>query len=73
MTKGSDDRAVMRRRGGSASGRARNSGDRIALAAYLGGSDTFAHALAHFDQNERHYQAWQSAANTGRVETVRGT
>ena len=54
------------------------SGDRIALAAYLGDSDTFAHAVADFaetyaDQNELDYQAFQTAANTGQVEAVMGT
>ncbi|MGZ4560213.1 MAG: DUF2252 domain-containing protein [Mycobacteriaceae bacterium] len=54
------------------------SGDRIALAAYLGGSDTFAQAVADFaetyaDQNELDYQAFQTAANTGQVEAVMGT
>ena len=54
------------------------SGDRIALAAYLGGSDTFAHAVADFaetyaDQNQLDYEAFQTAASTGRVEATMGT
>ena len=53
------------------------SGDRIALAAYLGGSDTFAHALADFaetyaDQNELDYEALQTAVNSGRAEAIMG-
>ncbi|TQK45547.1 uncharacterized protein (DUF2252 family) [Streptomyces sp. SLBN-118] len=48
------------------------SGDRIAIAAYLGGSDSFDRALAEFaelyaDQNERDFQALADAARTGRV------
>jgi Uncharacterized protein conserved in bacteria (DUF2252) len=46
-------------------------GDRAALAAYLGGSDRFDNALATFaeayaDQNERDYAAFASAANAAR-------
>src|SRR5262245_44884721 len=42
------------------------SGDRIALAAYLGGSDAFEKAMAEFaelyaDQNERDYAAFRHA------------
>ena len=53
------------------------SGDRIALAAYLGGSGTFDHAIAEFaeayaDQNARDYAAFQEAARTGRIEAVTG-
>ena len=49
------------------------SGDRIALAAYLGGSDKFDHAIADFaetyaDQNERDYAALQAAVKDGRAE-----
>ncbi len=49
------------------------SGDRIAIAAYLGTSDTFDHAVATFaaayaDQNERDYQALAGAVKSGRVE-----
>ncbi|MFD6496446.1 DUF2252 domain-containing protein [Streptomyces sp. NPDC060188] len=48
------------------------SGDRIAIAAYLGGGDVFDKALAGFaelyaDQNERDHQALLDAVNTGRV------
>jgi hypothetical protein len=48
------------------------SGDRVAIAAYLGSSDTFDEAIADFaaayaDQNERDYAALQRAAQAGRV------
>jgi uncharacterized protein (DUF2252 family) len=48
------------------------SGDRIAIAAYLGGGDVFDRAMADFaesyaDQNERDYAALVGAANAGRV------
>ncbi|UNO43408.1 DUF2252 domain-containing protein [Streptomyces sp. MST-110588] len=48
------------------------SGDRIAIAAYLGRSDAFDRALAQFaesyaDQNERDHRALAEAARTGRV------
>jgi uncharacterized protein (DUF2252 family) len=48
------------------------SGDRIAIAAYLGKSDTFDQALAAFseayaDQNERDYAALEAAVASGRV------
>ena len=48
------------------------SGDRIAIAAYLGRSDRFDRALARFaesyaDQNERDHAALQEAVRTGRV------
>jgi len=47
-------------------------GDRIAIAAYLGRSDTFDRALAAFsrayaDQNERDYQALKEAVRAGRI------
>ena len=50
-------------------------GDRIALAAYLGGSDKFAQAIADFaekyaDQNELDYAALQAAVKDGRVQTT---
>ena len=53
------------------------SGDRIALAAYLGGSDTFDQAIADFaetyaDQNELDYAALQAAVKAGRAEAVTG-
>jgi hypothetical protein len=49
------------------------SGDRIAIAAYLGTSDAFDRAMASFaetyaDQNERDYRALQEAAASGRVK-----
>ena len=48
------------------------SGDRIAIASYLGSGDTFDRALAAFaetyaDQNERDYRALKDAATSGRV------
>ena len=48
------------------------SGDRIAIAAYLGGSDAFDRALAEFaeayaDQNERDYAALTDAVASGRL------
>ena len=51
------------------------SGDRIALAAYLGGSDKFDQAIADFaeryaDQNERDYAALQAAVKEGKVEAA---
>jgi uncharacterized protein (DUF2252 family) len=51
------------------------SGDRIALAAYLGSSDTFDKAIADFaekyaDQNERDYAAFQAAVKDGRTEAT---
>ncbi len=51
------------------------SGDRIALAAYLGDSDTFDQAIADFaetyaDQNDRDYAALQAAVKDGRVQTT---
>jgi len=51
------------------------SGDRIALAAYLGGSGTFAQAIADFaetyaDQNERDYAALQAAVKDGRTKAT---
>jgi uncharacterized protein (DUF2252 family) len=52
-------------------------GDRIAIASYLGGSDVFDKAIAQFaaayaDQNERDYQALQDAAATGRITPEHG-
>jgi Uncharacterized protein conserved in bacteria (DUF2252) len=48
------------------------SGDRVAIASYLGNGPTFDRALAEFadtyaDQNERDYGALRRAASTGRV------
>ncbi len=53
------------------------SGDRIAIAAYLGKNSTFKHAVADFtdayaDQNERDYQALVDAARSGRIEARTG-
>jgi uncharacterized protein (DUF2252 family) len=53
------------------------SGDRIAIAAYLGSSDAFDRALAEFsedyaDQNERDYDALVQAEKDGRVAVERG-
>jgi hypothetical protein len=53
------------------------SGDRIAIAAYLGTSDTFDRAIAEFaalyaDQNERDFAALSEAAASGRVLAPRG-
>jgi len=51
------------------------SGDRVALAAYLGGSDKFDQAIAGFaetyaDQNERDHAAFQAAVKDGKVEAT---
>jgi Uncharacterized protein conserved in bacteria (DUF2252) len=51
------------------------SGDRVALAAYLGGSGKFDQAIADFaetyaDQNERDYAALQAAVKDGRAEAA---
>jgi uncharacterized protein (DUF2252 family) len=51
------------------------SGDRIALASYLGSSDTFDNAIADFaeayaDQNDLDYAALQAAVKDGRVQTT---
>jgi uncharacterized protein (DUF2252 family) len=53
------------------------SGDRIAIASYLGKSDVFDQALLEFavayaDQNERDYAALRKAADEGRIEVVEG-
>ena len=53
------------------------SGDRIAIAAYLGASDVFDRAIADFsdayaDQNERDYQALTDAVNSGRITAQTG-
>jgi uncharacterized protein (DUF2252 family) len=53
------------------------SGDRIAIASYLGGSDVFDRAIADFaaayaDQNERDYEALTKAAASGRITAERG-
>ena len=51
------------------------SGDRIALAAYLGGSAKFDQAIADFaetyaDQNERDYTAFQNTVKDGKAEAT---
>jgi uncharacterized protein (DUF2252 family) len=53
------------------------SGDRIAIASYLGTSDAFDRAIADFsvayaDQNERDYQAMVAAVDSGRLEAQAG-
>jgi uncharacterized protein (DUF2252 family) len=53
------------------------SGDRIAIAAYLGGSDVFDKAIAKFafayaDQNERDYEALVDAVKSGRITAEPG-
>jgi uncharacterized protein (DUF2252 family) len=53
------------------------SGDRIAIASYLGTSDTFDRAIADFassyaDQNERDYEALVEAVRTGRLDAQTG-
>jgi uncharacterized protein (DUF2252 family) len=51
------------------------SGDRVALAAYLGGSAKFDQAIADFaetyaDQNDRDYAAFQTAVKDGRAQAA---
>ena len=53
------------------------SGDRVAIAAYLGGSDVFDRAITQFaaayaDQNERDYEALVAAVASGRITAERG-
>ncbi|MEY9847416.1 uncharacterized protein (DUF2252 family) [Streptacidiphilus sp. BW17] len=53
------------------------SGDRVALAAYLGGSNRFDHAIADFaetyaDQNEADFAAFQTAVRDGKAEATTG-
>jgi uncharacterized protein (DUF2252 family) len=53
------------------------SGDRIAIAAYLGKNDAFAQAIAEFsvayaNQNERDYAALAAAVKSGRIKAVTG-
>jgi len=53
------------------------SGDRIALASYLGGGDVFDRAIADFaeayaDQNEKDYNALVNAVKSGRIEARTG-
>jgi hypothetical protein len=49
------------------------SGDRIAIASYLGSGDKFDRAIADFaeayaDQNERDYETFAKAVDSGRLE-----
>ena len=53
------------------------SGDRIAIAAYLGKGDSFDRALVEFskayaDQNERDYQALNAAVKSGKIDAQTG-
>ena len=53
------------------------SGDPVAMAAYLGGSDAFDNSITDFsqryaDQNERDYQQFANAIRSGRLEAVEG-
>ena len=53
------------------------SGDRVAIAAYLGKSETFDRAIGKFsvayaDQNERDYQALVDAVKSGRITAEPG-
>ena len=53
------------------------SGDRIAIAAYLGNSDSFDRAILEFskayaEQNERDYQALNAAVNSGKITAKTG-
>jgi hypothetical protein len=53
------------------------SGDRVAIASYLGNGPTFERALAEFaetyaDQNERDYEALRHAESTGRITVESG-
>jgi uncharacterized protein (DUF2252 family) len=53
------------------------SGDRVAIAAYLGSSDVFDKAIASFaaayaEQNKRDHRALASAADSGQVQAERG-
>jgi hypothetical protein len=53
------------------------SGDRVAIAAYLGKGPTFDRAIVEFshayaEQNERDYKALQKAAESGRITAQTG-
>ena len=53
------------------------SGDRIAIASYLGNGPTFDRAIATFaeiyaDQNQRDYEALKAAAASGRITVESG-
>jgi uncharacterized protein (DUF2252 family) len=52
-------------------------GDRVAIAAYLGNSDRFDQAIlafsqAYAEQNERDFRALEAAAESGRIDVERG-
>ena len=70
--------ALYARMCGAALARAHSrSGDRIAIAAYLGKGDTFDGAIADFstryaDQNERDYQTFAKAVKSGRLQAQTG-
>ena len=54
------------------------SGDRVAIASYLGKSDAFDNAVADFsaiyaDQNERDHAGLQEAVDTGRASAQTGS
>jgi hypothetical protein len=76
MLKRLAERDIRRSSGSGASAPAR-SGDRIAIAAYLGGSDVFDKAITQFavayaDQNERDHQALIDAVKSGRITAEPG-
>jgi hypothetical protein len=53
------------------------SGDRIAIAAYLGNGDSFDRAILEFskayaDQNDRDYQDLAAAVKSGRITALEG-
>jgi uncharacterized protein (DUF2252 family) len=53
------------------------SGDPVAIAEYLGDTDAFDHAIVNFakryaDQNERDYQAFKAAIDSGRLQAIQG-
>jgi Uncharacterized protein conserved in bacteria (DUF2252) len=53
------------------------SGDPVAIAAYLGGSDTFDKSITDFaqryaDQNERDYKEFVNAVHSGRLDATEG-
>jgi sugar/nucleoside kinase (ribokinase family) len=53
------------------------SGDPVAIAAYLGGSDHFDRSITDFaeryaDQNEQDYDAFVKEIRSGRLEAVQG-
>jgi hypothetical protein len=69
-----DTMALYARLCGAALARAHaRSGDRVAIASYLGGGDRFDEAMGDFaeayaDQNERDYAAFAAAVESGRLE-----